>query len=587
MSRGTRIFLLVAAVAVVILIIAGIVAAGHARGTVAQKTIIELDLQQPFVEYAPEDAVGKLFNKRILTVRDIVDALDKAGTDDRVAGLVVRIDASAGGMAEAQEIRDAVIRFRSHKKFAVAFSETFGEGGPGNGGYYLATGFDQIYLQPTGDVGLSGIMLEAPFLKNTLGKMGLTFKGDHRAEYKDALETFTQTKWSAPAKEETQSIADSWFREIVAGVADGRHLPQDQVTQLFNKGPFLAKEALDAKLVDGLKYRDEVYDDLKKRAGGDAHYLYLEKYLDRVGRPHTSGPEVALIFGVGGVSRGHGGYDPLTGGQDMGSDNVTAAFRAAIDDPDVKAIIFRIDSPGGSAVASDTIWRETVRAKKAGKPVIVTMGNLAGSGGYYIACSADKIVAQPGTITASIGVLTGKFLTNGMWDKLGITWDEVHAGENADMFTGTHDYTPAQWARIQAELDQIYSDFTDRVAEGRHIPKEKVLQLAKGRIYSGEDAKKLGLVDELGGYPEAIKLTKAALHLSESQDIDIKVFPRPKSAYEQFFGEGADNSEDEGQAQVLVEMVRTLQPVMRQMRAAGLIPHRREPLEMPEVVTEP
>lgn len=587
MTRTTRIFLILAACIVVLLVIVGIVAARQAHGTVAQKTILELDLQKPLVEYVPNEGLDRIFAKRTLTVRDIVDALDRAGDDDRVVGLVARVPGGVGGMAQAQEIRDAVTRFRAKKKFAVAFSETFGEFGPGNSGYYLATGFDQIYLQPTGAVGLTGIMLEAPFLKNTFAKLGMTFKGDHRAEYKDALETFTQTKWSAPGKEETQSIVDSWFREMVQGISQGRNLPADQVTKLFNGGPYLANEALKDKLVDALEYRDQVYDRMKQKAGGDAHFLYLDKYIDRVDRPHSSGTQVALIYGVGGVARGKGGFDPLSGGQDFGSDTVAGAIRAAVDDPNIKAIIFRVDSPGGSAVASDTIWRETVRAKQKGKPVIVTMGNLAGSGGYYVACAADKIVAEPGTITASIGVLSGKFLTNGFWDKLGVTWDDVHVGDNSTMFTGTHDYTPAQWARLEAGLDQVYQDFTQRVADGRHMPLDKVLQIAKGRIYSGEDAQKLGLVDELGGFPEAVKLTKAALHLGDNQDIDIRVFPRPKTLYEQLFGEGADNSEREGDAQAAAAMVRALQPVFRQMRQLGMIPGKQQPLSMPPIATEP
>ena len=180
-------------------------------------------------------------------------------------------------------------------------------------------------------------------------------------------------------------------------------------------------------------------------------------------------------------------------------------LRAAAADKDVKAILFRVDSPGGSYVASDTIWREVVNARKAGKPVIVSMGDLAGSGGYFVAMAADKIVAQPGTITASIGVLGGKMLTSGLWDKVGLTWDEVHQGNNATMFTGTQDYTPAEWARFEAWLDRVYVDFTGKVAEGRKLPKEKVLEIAKGRIWSGQDAKNLGLVDELGGYDTALE----------------------------------------------------------------------------------
>jgi len=191
-----------------------------------------------------------------------------------------------------------------------------------------------------------------------------------------------------------------------------------------------------------------------------------------------------------------------------------------------------VDSPGGSYVASDTIWREVVNARKAGKPVIVSMGDLAGSGGYFVAMAADKIVAQPGTITASIGVLGGKMLTSGLWDKVGLSWDEVHQGNNATMFTGTQDYTPAEWARFEAWLDRVYVDFTGKVADGRKLPKEKVLQIAKGRIWSGQDAKNLGLVDELGGYDTALTLAKKAAGIGDGEDVNVVEYPRPKTLFQ-------------------------------------------------------
>jgi protease-4 len=216
----------------------------------------------------------------------------------------------------------------------------------------------------------------------------------------------------------------------------------------------------------------------------------------------------------------------------MGSDTVSAAFRAAIEDPDVKAILFRIDSPGGSYVASDTVWRETARARKAGKPVIASMGDVAGSGGYFVAMAADKIVAQPGTITGSIGVLGGKMYTAGFWDKLGITWDEVHAGQNARMWSGAWDYTPQEWARGEALLDRIYTDFTSKVAEGRRLPKERVLQIARGRIWTGEDALALGLVDELGGFPTALRLAKKAAGIPEAEEVNLRVYPPKRGTLE-------------------------------------------------------
>src|SRR5215467_4638296 len=231
----------------------------------------------------------------------------------------------------------------------------------------------------------------------------------------------------------------------------------------------------------------------KKKAGYGTELLYLDKYLERAGRPHKKGKEIALIFGVGGVQRGKSDYDPIEGQLTMGSETVAGAIRAAAKDKDVKAILFRVDSPGGSYVASDTIWEEVVRARKAGKPVIVSMGDVAGSGGYFVAMAADKIVAQPGTITASIGVLAGKLLTTGFWNKVGLSWDEVHDGANAAIWTGLQDYSPAEWKRFEDWLDRIYDDFTTKAADGRHLPKDKILQIAKGRIWSGQDAKKLGL----------------------------------------------------------------------------------------------
>jgi protease-4 len=261
----------------------------------------------------------------------------------------------------------------------------------------------------------------------------------------------------------------------------------------------------------------------------------------------------------------------VQGNQNMGSETVAGAIRAATEDKSVKAILFRVDSPGGSYVASDTIWREVVRARQAGKPVIVSMGNLAGSGGYFVAMAADKIVAEPGTITASIGVLGGKMLTSGFWDKVGLSWDEVHQGENATMFTGTQDYTPVEWTRFEAWLDRVYVDFTGKVADGRKLPKEKVLEIAKGRIWSGQDAKNLGLVDELGGYDVALRLAKKAINVSEGEEVKIVVYPRPKSLIESIMQrDGAESSDKEAVGETLTRILGIVQPVARQLNAAGI-----------------
>jgi protease-4 len=556
----------------------------YAKGPLPAKILLEADFERPIEEYVADQPFAKAFGGEVPTIRDVVDALDRGAKDDRVTGLVARLGAVPMGMAQIQEIRDAVTRFRASGKPAVAWAETFGEFGAGNGSYYLATAFDQVYLQPSGDVGLTGLMYESPFVKSMLDKLDVTPRMDHRYEYKNAMNMYTETKFTDPHREAMRALMDSQFAQMVGGIAKGRGLPEDQVRKAFDEGPYLGQQAVDAKLVDGLLYRDEVYEKVKAKSGDDAKLLYLDKYLERSGRPHAKGEKIALIYGVGAVQRGSGGFSPISGSA-MGSDTVAGALRAARDDEDVKAIIFRVDSPGGSYVASDTIWRETQLCRKAGKPVVVTMGNLAGSGGYFVAMGADKIVAQPGTITASIGVLGGKLLSKGFWDRLGITWDEVHTSDNGTMFTGIQDYTPKEWDKFQQWLDRVYVDFTSKVAEGRKMPKEKVLEIAKGRIWSGADAKDLGLVDALGGFDVALELAKAAAKIPAEDDVNIVLFPRKKSLLETLSQQTPENSENEAWARMAVALTVELRPALAILRQLGLTENPPGVLEMPPVRT--
>jgi protease-4 len=293
--------------------------------------------------------------------------------------------------------------------------------------------------------------------------------------------------------------------------------------------------------------------------------MYAARYLQSAGSPHNKGKTIALVYGVGGVVRGKSNYDPVMGSVNMGSDTVSGALRAAADNKDVKAILFRVDSPGGSYIASDAIWRELVRARQKGKPVIVSMSDVAGSGGYFVAMPADKIVAQPGTITGSIGVLSGKMLTSGLWNKIGISWDEVHTGNNATLYTGTTDFSPAEWQKFEGWLDRVYEDFTSKVAEGRKLPKDKVLQIAKGRIWTGEDAKALGLIDEVGGFPVALNLAKKAAGIPEKDEVNLRLFPAKKTRLQILFGSEADNSDKEAESAVLVRTLQLMQPVARRL----------------------
>ena len=551
------------------ILIIGILAFYGEEG-VPGNTILEIDFERGFIDDIPDDPVAIAMLGSNLIVRDVLDALEKAKNDSRVTALIAKIGAGSISLAHIQEFRDAIADFRSSGKPAIAWSETFGEFGPGNGAYYLATAFDEIYLQPSGDLGLTGLMSEGMFFKGVLDKLGIVPRGDRRMEYKSAFNQFTETGYTEFHREATSKVINSQFGQIVRGIAESRGFSESEVRDLIDRGPFLGYEALDENLVDGIAYRDEVYDIVRSRVDEDAELLYLSKYLKRAGRPNNKGTGVALIYGVGAISRGASGFDPLFSEPSMGSESVAKAFRTAVDDDDIEAILFRVDSPGGSYNASDIIWREVILAREKGKPVIVSMGGVAGSGGYFVAIPANKIVAQPGTVTGSIGVLSVKLLLNGMWEKIGLSWDEIHTSENGTVWSSNHDYTPAQWERFQTWLDRVYADFTTKVADGRNMSLEKVAEVAKGRIWSGEDALELGLVDELGGYATALRLIREALDLEEDAPIKLRVIPKSKSWFEMLLQESPDNSEKSAAMSILIRTMEALQPITSLIKELGL-----------------
>lgn len=558
-----------------------VAAAALGKPAVPSRTVLQIDFEQGLVEAIPEDPLAKIMLEEQLTLIDVVDALGRAADDERVVALVARIGGSGIGLAHLQEVRDAVQRFRDSGKTAIAYAETFGEFGPGTGGYYLATAFDEIYMQPSGDIGLTGMMYESPFLRGTFDKLEMQPQMGQRYEYKNAMNVYTERSYTEPHRRAMAELLDSQFGQIVRGIALSRGKSEDEVRALIDRGPYLGREALDAGFVDGLKYEDEVYADLETQIDGEPRPLGVQAYVQRAGRPHTKGETVALIYGTGAVSRGSNRYSPLDGSAVMGSDSVVAAFRTAIDDERVKAIVFRVDSPGGSYVGSDSIWRETILAKQAGKPVIVSMGNLAGSGGYFVAMDAAKIVAQPGTITASIGVLGGKIVTRDLWNKLGITFDAVQAGENAEIFSVMHPYDEQEWSRIEAWLDRVYADFTQKVAEGRGMPLEEVQQIARGRIWTGEAALELGLVDQLGGLHEAFGLAREAIGLEPDAPIRVRRFPAEQTPFQMLFGEKDDHRDV---ARALTDVVLELQPRIRALQE--IVGTRAPGLAMPSELAE-
>ncbi|GGQ02191.1 signal peptide peptidase SppA [Streptosporangium pseudovulgare] len=489
--------------------------------------VLELDLTEGLLDGPPADPLNAVLSMRRPRLSDVLSGLKRARTDTRVRALVVKIGTRPLGLAMVQELRQAVTRLREAGKLTVAFAESFGEFGAGTVPYYLATAFERVYLQPSGDVGLTGVAIEQRFLKGALGKLGVDYQIGQRHEYKTAANTFTQDHMTEAHRESMGRITESITEQVVAGIAEGRGMEPARVRELVDRGPFIGAEAVEAGLVDRMAYRDEVYDEVKKAAGEDSLLLYVTRYArgpiaKKLPRPGED--VVALVHGNGAVRLGRSGRSPLGGGGAMGSDTVCAALRAARNDDHVKAVVFRVDSPGGSYVASDAIWREVVLTRKAGKPVVVSMGDLAASGGYMVSMAADAIVAQPGTLTGSIGVFGGKAVIGGLLEKIGISSETVGEGANAGMFSPTNAFSEAQWARVNAWLDRVYDDFVAKAAEGRDLPRERVHELARGRVWTGADAHAHGLVDELGGLEDALALARKKAGVAA--DAPVRVYPR-------------------------------------------------------------
>jgi protease IV len=496
--------------------------------------ILELDLTEGLAETKPTDPVSAIASRGRAVLPDVLDGLRRARTDARVQALVARLGGRPIGLAAVQELRHAIAEFADAGKTTIAWAESFGEFSASNVQYYLATAFEQIWLQPSGDLGLTGIAVERIFLRGVLDRLGAEFQVAKRYEFKSAAEQLTETGFSEPARQATERLTASVTEQIVQAIADRRGLPRARVSELIDAGPFLAARAHVEGLVDELGYRDEVYAQARKQAGQDATVLYLGRYqrgkvmTERARatvtqRPSAPEPGVALIYATGPIRRGRSARSPLGGGA-MGSDTIAGAIRSAAKDGHIRAILLRVNSPGGSYVASDTIWREVVRARAGGMPVVVSMGDVAASGGYYISMAADEIVAQPGTVTGSIGVITGKPVVGDAIGRAGVSSDLVSQGAHAAMFSQLRPFSADEWTLVNNHLDHIYADFTGKVATGRGMTAEQVDDVARGRVWTGADALAHGLVDELGGLDRAAAIARRRAGLSDSAP--LRVFPR-------------------------------------------------------------
>jgi protease IV len=494
--------------------------------------VLELDLTEPLVDGVPQDPVSALIARRRTPLRAVYEGLRRAGRDPKVKALVVKVGGSRSplAVARAQELRDAIVEFRERGKRVIAWAETFGEADRGTAPYLLAAGCDEIWLQPSGDVCLTGIGAEVPFVRGTLDKLGVTAELAQRHEYKSVANLFTETGFTAAHREAIERIVQSMMEQVVTGIASDRGLARDEVKALIDRAPLSASDALAARLVDRLGYRDEVYAAVREAVGDEPVLQYVARYHKaqteglsrRVSRPDDV---VALVHVLGPIHLGRSARQPL-GVPGAGSDTVIGALDAAVKDEAVKAIVLRVDSPGGSYVASDAIWRAVGEARRGGKPVVAWMGDTAASGGYYVSMGADAIVAEPGTLTGSIGVAGGKQVVAGLSERLGVTHESVAGGEHSLMYSVFERFSPEQWNHLNAWLDRIYDDFTAKAAAGRNLPPERLDELARGRVWTGADAKDRGLVDELGGFEAALSVAKDRGGIAAAVEPALRVYPK-------------------------------------------------------------
>jgi protease-4 len=482
--------------------------------------LIELDFTQPLIEVEPDDPIGKLRTRGKPRLKAALRTLHEAGDDPRVVGLVARVGGSGMPLSTAQELRAGVREFAASGKPAVAWAETFSESSNGTVPYYLATGCSEIWLQQSGEIGLIGVMNEVTFLRGALDKLGVEPQLDKRHEYKSAADRIMRTEFSDAHREAADRLIESAWDDVVAAIAEARGISPDQVRALADKAPLSVTSGIEGGLIDRCGYRDEVYTDLRRRVGGDVRLLFAGRWSPKVSAPKRvakvvtsrNQPVVALVEGHGAIVTGRNRRSPIDGPQ-MGSDNLAAAMRAARGDDKVRAVVFRVDSPGGSYVASDTVWREVALTRDAGKPVVVSMGTMAGSGGYFIACPADVIVAQAATLTGSIGVFGGKAVVTELMDKVGLATGAVSRGAHSRMFSPRVGFTDDERARLSEWLDEVYDDFVAKVAQGRGMTREAVHEIAKGRVWTGADASRNGLVDSIGGLRDAIRIARERANL--------------------------------------------------------------------------
>lgn len=509
--------------------------------TVAEESVLEIRLSGPLAESVQPDQTLRLFAKLPNSLRNLTQSVKKAKDDKNIKGILVFIEDIELGFGKVEELRNSLIEFKKSGKPIYVYMER-GE----DRSYYFATVADKIYVSPVGDLNVKGLAASASFYKGLFNKLKVEPNFERHGKYKSFADSYTREDMSAEHREELEAILDGLYNDYVAAVATARKKTPEEVKQLIDEGPYNnARKAVEVGLIDEALYFDEVKDRIKQDLKLSKYEaININKYSESL-LPKYSDDKIAVIYATGAVVSGRSNFDPFFG-QTLGSDTVAGAIRKAREDSEIKAIVLRVDSPGGSALASDIIWREVNLAKKE-KPFVASMSDVAASGGYYISMAADKIVAQPGTITGSIGVVTGKLNISGLYkEHLGINVETVKRGQRADYYSEFRNFTEEERTKFHNDMMEFYREFVSKAAQGRSMKIEDMDKVAQGRVWTGTQAKEQGLIDELGGLDKAIEVAKQLAKIPAERDVQIVEYPKAPGLLQALMGieqEGEEDSE--------------------------------------------
>ncbi len=498
---------------------------------VPRKAVITLDLNRAYSEVRSDDLIAEFSETPNLSFYDLIKAVNVAALDNRVKAIVAQVNNSQLGLAQIQDLRQALKAFRASGKKAYLFSTGLGSFGGGTDEYYLASAFDEIWMQPNTEIGITGLNIEVPFVKGLMQKIGVSAEFFARHEYKNAAASLLNTNFTAAHREETVKMGRSLFEQIIEDVSADRGIDKKRLRQLINKAPIFAEHGLAENLIDKVAYRPELLE--KVLTETDGVMIDMFDYASSIGEGGKRLPLVVFVTVDGVIDSGKSKNNPLRGENVTGAESFIQQLDEIANNKNVKVLVLRINSPGGSYSASNEIWDALVRLKEKNRlPIVVSMGDYAASGGYFVALAGDRILAEPSTITGSIGVLGGKIVFSELWKKLKVNWGEVKFGDNAGILSVNHSFSPEEKAVFNKSLDNVYRDFTAKVAQARHIDSKKMDKLARGRIWTGKQAVENGLVDELGGIDRAIARAKELGGILPQSRFGIIYYPKAKTLQE-------------------------------------------------------